>query len=211
MDQRLQQLARTVANAPGQEEIVQYQQVGVEPGTQLPLLIGTATQPVIRKDTVGFEYPHIQALQRRLVGNRLGDPAFARAGFADDQRVLAFSDEFQRMQLEARLARQLRIEAPVKVRQGRTLVQTRLLVTTVQQTRTAAVQFILQNHRESLQERRLVCLRLQYASLQGGANAGQAQVAQRTFDFVHGHAHLESSRGSDKAALLRAPRENRSA
>jgi hypothetical protein len=40
---------------------------------------------------------------------------FAGAGLADDQRIAALGDELQRVELEARLARQLGVEAPVEV------------------------------------------------------------------------------------------------
>jgi hypothetical protein len=55
------------------------------------------------------------ALEGGLVGDGLGDVRLA--GAADDQRVGALADELERVQLEARLSRQLRVEAPVEVGQ----------------------------------------------------------------------------------------------
>jgi len=43
--------------------------------------------------------------------------ALAGAGLANDQSVAALADELQRVQLEAGLARQLGVEAPVEVSQ----------------------------------------------------------------------------------------------
>ena len=57
------------------------------------------------------------ALQGGLVGHGLRDVTLAGAGLADDECVGAFADELQRVQLEARLAWQLRVEAPVEVGQ----------------------------------------------------------------------------------------------
>jgi len=56
-------------------------------------------------------------LEGGLVGDGLGDVRLAGAGLADDQRVGALADELERVQLEARLSRQLRVEAPVEVGQ----------------------------------------------------------------------------------------------
>jgi hypothetical protein len=48
-----------------------------------------------------------------LVCHGLGDVALAGAGLANDECVGAFADELRRVQLEARLSRQLRVEAQV--------------------------------------------------------------------------------------------------
>jgi len=48
--------------------------------------------------------------------------------------ALAFADELEGVQLEARLTGQLRIEAPVKVGQGGALVQTGLFEAALVQT-----------------------------------------------------------------------------
>jgi hypothetical protein len=53
--------------------------------------------------------------------------ALAGAGLADDQRIAAFADELQGVQLEAGLARQLGVEAPVEVGERGSLVQARVL------------------------------------------------------------------------------------
>jgi len=61
----------------------------------------------------------------------------ARAGFADDDRIVPFSDELEGVQLKAGRARPLRIEAPVEVRHGDPFVQPALLVAPVHQVRAA--------------------------------------------------------------------------
>ena len=61
--------------------------------------------------------------QGGLVGHGLGDVALARAGLADDQCVGALADELEGVQLEAGVARQLGVEAPVEVRQRQALGQ----------------------------------------------------------------------------------------
>jgi hypothetical protein len=95
--------AACLADAPGQEQVVEHQQVGLDPGLSrsacswvLPGIAGELG--------VGLEVAHIVALQRGLVGHGLGHVALAGAGLADDQRVGALGDELERVQLEAGLA-----------------------------------------------------------------------------------------------------------
>jgi hypothetical protein len=66
---------------------------------------------------------YVEALQGGLVGHSLRHMALAGTGLADDQSVAALADELQRVQLEAGLARQLGVEAPVEVGERGPLVQ----------------------------------------------------------------------------------------
>jgi hypothetical protein len=79
---------------------------------------------------------------------------FASARFADDQRVLAGGDELQRVQLEAGLARQFRVEGPVEFGERKLLFEAGLLVAALDEPGLAAIQFVLQDQREGLEERR---------------------------------------------------------
>lgn len=82
--QRLQQLATSVADAAGQEQIVQHQQIGVEQHAYLLPLLGGVAQRVLAERAVSLQVAHVVALQRGVVGQRLGDVAFAGAGRSSD-------------------------------------------------------------------------------------------------------------------------------
>ncbi|MCY1537821.1 hypothetical protein D9M68_733310 [compost metagenome] len=113
----------------------------------------------------------------------------AGAGLANQQRVVGIGNELQGVQLEAGLARQLRVECPIEVSQGAALVQARLLVAPLEEPGAPAIQLVLQDHGEGLEEGLLAGLGLQHAGLQCGADAGQAQLAQGAVDFSKAHGH----------------------
>jgi hypothetical protein len=115
--------------------------------------------------------------------------ARAGAGLADDERVVPFGDEPERMQVEAGRARQRGVEAPVEVGQCDALAQPALLVAPLHQSRSAPIRFILQDQREGVEEGFLVGLRLQHPRFERGADTGQAQRAQCALNFNHVHAH----------------------
>ncbi|CAL8474774.1 protein of unknown function [Caballeronia sp. S22] len=69
------------------------------------------------------------------------------------------------------MARQLWIERPVEFRQGKPLLETRLLVATLDEARLSPVEFVLQNQREGLQKWLLAPLGLQHACLERVAYA----------------------------------------
>jgi hypothetical protein len=87
------------------------------------------------------------------------------------------------VQLEARLARQLRIEAPVEVVQSQPFVQAGLREAALREPGSAPVQLVLQDRGERLDERLLVALSLQDPGVQRGPDAGQPQRAQRAFNL----------------------------
>ncbi len=188
VDDGLQQFGRGVADAPGQEQVVEHEQVGLDPGAQHGCLLGGAGQGVVGELGVGLDVAHVIALQRGLVGHGLGHMALAGAGLADDQRVGAVADELESVQLEAGRARQLGVEAPVEVGQGGLLVQARLLEPTVVEAGSPPVELVLQHGAQGHQERLLAALRLQHARGQSVGDAGEAQLAQGTFDLIEGHA-----------------------
>jgi hypothetical protein len=183
----LQQLCAGLADAAREEEIVQHQKGGLDVAAQYLGLLGRAAQPVACELGVGFDVPDVVTLQGGLVGHGLGDVALAGAGLADDQRVGAFGDELQGMQLEARLTWQLRVEAPVEVGQGEALVELGMLEAPLGQARSAPVEFVLQHRSEGLQERLLRGLCLHQPGVQRLGNARQAQLAQGALDLIHGH------------------------
>ena len=72
--------------------------------------------------------------------------AFAGAGRTDQDGILPFGDELQRVEFEAGALGDFGVEAPVELAQGRSLVQAGLLVTLLDLSRLAPVQFVLQDH-----------------------------------------------------------------
>lgn len=164
----LQEFDADVSDAPGQEQIVQLQQVRLNLGLELFGLLLCACQPVAGELGVGLHVAHVVSLQRGLVGHCLGHKALAGAWLANDQRVGALADELQGVQLDAGAARQLRIETPGEVRQAQSLGQARA----------APVQLVLQHGGEGLKEGLLGGLGLHYAGRQRLGDAGEAQFAQ---------------------------------
>ena len=104
--------------------------------------------------------------------------ALARAGLAHDQRVGAFGDELEGVQLKAGRTRQLGVEAPVKVGQADLLVQARAFVASLHQARAPAVELVLQQGGEGLQEGLLGRLGLHQPGGQYLGHAQEAQLAQ---------------------------------
>src|SRR3990172_343714 len=115
--------------------------------------------------------------------------ALSGSGPANEKRVLAAGDELQRMQLEASVLGQLRVEAPVEFGQRELLVEAGLLIAALDEARAAAVQFILQEKREGLDEGLVGALGLEDASVQRGAHAREAQLFEALFDFRHAYGH----------------------
>lgn len=113
-------------------------------------------------------------MQDGLIRHGLRNVALAGASLADDQRVLATGHELQGMQLETGLPRQLRVEGPVDFGERELLLESGLLVASLDKPRLAPVEFVLQDQREGLEERLLAALCLQHAGLERVAHARQA-------------------------------------
>ena len=190
VDDGLEQLGAHLGNAPGQKEIVQDEQIRVRVGAQNLGLFCRGGQPELRKVAVGFDVLDAVALQGCLVRHCLGDMAFTGAGFANDQGVGALGDEFEGVQLEARLPGNLGVEAPVKVSQAGAFIESGLFEPALCQTRTAPIEFVLQHGGKGVEEGLLGALGLHDTGVQGGGNAGQAQFAQGAFDLSEGHGNI---------------------
>jgi hypothetical protein len=110
--------------------------------------------------------------------------ALAGAGLADDQRVGAFADELQGVQLEAGCARQLGVEAPVEVGQrGRSSRPDCLKRRSVRRERRRSSSSCSMAAKR-IQEGLLGGLGLHHAGLQGLSHARQAQLRAGAFDLV---------------------------
>jgi len=111
--------------------------------------------------------------------------ALAGAGLADDQGVAALGDELQGVQVEAGLARQLRVKAPVEVLQSQPLVEAGLLAAPLVEPGATPVQFVLQDRSEGFQERLLAGLGLHEAGFERGVDAGQTRFFRRESSVRH--------------------------
>ena len=95
MDQGLQQFGRGIGNAFGEEQIVKHEELWFDESLEQAVLIGTRFHGIAGKHGIGFDVAHLYSLQGGVVGDGLGDVAFASAGFADQQCVVAVGDELQ--------------------------------------------------------------------------------------------------------------------
>ena len=123
MDDGLQDLGGFWADAPCQEQVVEHQQVGLDPALEQLGALSGASQRVAGKLSIGLQVAHVVALADGLVGQGLGHMALAGAGLAYDQRIAALGDELERVQLKAGRSGQLGVKAPVQIGQRRLLVQ----------------------------------------------------------------------------------------
>ena len=122
------------------------------------------TERVAVKEVVGFM--DLVALEDGLVCDCLGNVRLASARFADDQPVLACGDELQRVELEAGLTRDFRIERPVELGERELFLKAGLQVAPLDEPRLTPVELVLQNQGEGLKKRLLGALWLQYAGFQ---------------------------------------------
>jgi len=171
MQQGLKHVGRRKRQQPGQEQIIEHQQIRLDEGLhcRAPFCCRGHRQPV--EQFIRLPVRHAQALANRRIGNRLRHMTLPGTRWPDQERAVALGNELQRMQLKADPLRNLRVVAPVELRQRHALIQARCSIAALQQARLPPVQFILQDRREGFQETQICCLRFQNARLQRSADA----------------------------------------
>jgi hypothetical protein len=113
VDNGLQHFCRLRRDPPGQKQIVYDQQIRLELLFEHVRPVLAARQRIPRKLGIRLQIPHVIALQRGLVRQRLGHMAVACARFAHNQCISPLGDELQGVQLKTRSAGYLSMR-PVK-------------------------------------------------------------------------------------------------
>ncbi len=153
--QGLQELGGVLADAPGQEEVVEDQQVGRHPALEQACALIGIGQRVSGELAVGLDVSNTHGPARwpgRPRPWRCGScrcRACRRSG-----RCSPVAEELQVQKLEAGRARQLRVEAPVEVGQGRTAhLSPDSSKETFHLAAGPSIQFVLQHRRHRYPER----------------------------------------------------------
>ena len=125
MEDRLQLVGGLGRDFSAKEEIVEHQQVGIdERFHQLLLADGfRGGEREIVEQFVGFDVGDVESFAHGRVRDGLRNVALAGAGLANQDRVAAFCDKFQRVELEAGPFRYLGIVRPVELGQRRAFRQ----------------------------------------------------------------------------------------
>jgi hypothetical protein len=101
MDDGLQDLGGFWADALCKQQVVEHQQVGLDPALEQLGALSGASQRVAGKLSIGLQVAHVIALTDGLVGQRLGNMALAGAWLAHDQSIASLCDELERVQTKA--------------------------------------------------------------------------------------------------------------
>ena len=107
MHDGLQGLSRAHGQASGQEKVVKSEQIRLSPVFEQLGAFARRGQRVTGELGISLQVAYIVALQRGLVGQCLGQMAFADAGLAHDQGVGALSEKLEDLQLQPGRVRQL--------------------------------------------------------------------------------------------------------
>ena len=113
----------------------------------------------------------------------------AGAGRTEHQHVFLRLDEVERREFQHVAFRQARVVAPVEAREIFALGESRERVAPIEQSRAPPIEFILHEPGEGFEEIHLVIGDLQRARFERGSHAGEAEIAERAFEFRDRHGH----------------------
>lgn len=124
MYERLKQVSGAVWNRPREKQIIEHEKICIDRRAQglLPGRRG-GCHYVLGEEFVGLNVQDSVPLQTGIVRHSLGDMAFSRPRFSDEDGVGAFRNELERVQFEACLFGDFWIEAPVKLLERQLLVE----------------------------------------------------------------------------------------